>query len=221
MFIMQEEYLKRRKENNYTSYRLHKRISSIQEILRGKLITRAHSILDVGTFDGVVLRSIAAILGCRLAVGIDNDARDFICKEHNADKNLKFILADAKTTPFKSATFDLVLATAVIEHISDTDSVIAELKRVIKSNGIICITLPNPFFDAINTFFNNTGHVRRYGIKKIKSILENRGFEVISSRHTMLFPFCKFPLERVIEKVIIFFKLEFIFFNHVTLAKKI
>lgn len=218
---MQKTYLKRRKEKNYTSYRLYKRVSVIQEILRQKSITSAHSILDVGTSDGMVLRSIVARLNSGLAVGIDNDIRGFTCQEHSADKNLKFILADAREIPFKSATFDLLLATAVIEHINDTCSLITELRRVLKDGGIICLTLPNPFFDVINTFFNDTGHVRRFGIKRIKMILESNGFEVISAQHAMLFPFYGLPLERKIEKLIKFFKLDFILFNHITLAKRI
>ena len=77
---MQEAYLRRRKEKNYTSYRLHKRISAIQGILRQKSITNVYSILDVGTFDGAVLRNIAVKLNSGLAVGIDNDTCGFSCK---------------------------------------------------------------------------------------------------------------------------------------------
>lgn len=218
---MHESYLRRRKEKNYTSYRLNKRISAIHEILRQKSITNAYSILDVGTFDGAVLRNIAAKLNSKIAVGIDNDPCGFTCKERTAYENLKFILADARKAPFKSATFDLLLATAVIEHIGDTYSVIAELKRVLKCDGIICLILPNPFFDAVNTFFNDTGHIRRFSIKGIKIILESSGFKVISAQHIMLFPFCALPFERKIEKIIKFFKLDFILFNHITIAKKI
>ena len=50
-------------------------------------------------------------------------------------RNLRFLRADGCVLPFKSATFDLVLSHAVIEHVPDAGAYLCECRRVMKPGG--------------------------------------------------------------------------------------
>jgi 2-polyprenyl-6-hydroxyphenyl methylase/3-demethylubiquinone-9 3-methyltransferase len=49
----------------------------------------------------------------------------------------------AEKLPFDDASFDAVLCVDVLEHVSDVQQVLSEIKRVLKKNGLL-------FFDTIN-----------------------------------------------------------------------
>ena len=58
-------------------------------------------------------------------------------------QRIKLQVADAAKLPFKDKTFDIVLATEVIEHITKLNDFIVGAYRVLKPNGILLITFPN------------------------------------------------------------------------------
>ena len=53
------------------------------------------------------------------------------------------LLAIAHKMPFKDNVFDNVIASEVIEHMPDINTVLVEIKRVLKPKGKIIITFPN------------------------------------------------------------------------------
>lgn len=55
------------------------------------------------------------------------------------------ICGDAVKLPFKDAMFDLVILQDVIEHVDDHQALSSEVRRILKSNGIIYLSTPNKF----------------------------------------------------------------------------
>ncbi|UTN04607.1 class I SAM-dependent methyltransferase [Flavobacterium bizetiae] len=51
-------------------------------------------------------------------------------------------LWDGKIMPFIDASFDVVISTEVLEHVSDPDAYLAEVKRVLKPGGMFFFTVP-------------------------------------------------------------------------------
>jgi SAM-dependent methyltransferase len=70
-------------------------------------------------------------------------------------------LGEVTALPFASATFDLVCALDIIEHVDDENSALSEISRVTKPGGMLLISTPlhparwTPFDDFV-------GHKRRY-----------------------------------------------------------
>lgn len=58
----------------------------------------------------------------------------------------RFLVADAVSIPFKDSSFDGVLMNNVLEHISDKDTLVSELKRVTKSNANYVFIVPTPWW---------------------------------------------------------------------------
>lgn len=65
--------------------------------------------------------------------------------------NCSFLLSDGATLPFPSGTFDLVISVEVLEHIMDKAAVLREVWRVLKPEGRLFLTTPNPECWALRT----------------------------------------------------------------------
>lgn len=55
------------------------------------------------------------------------------------------LLSNATLLPFRNESFDKVIVIEVLEHINCQD----EIKRVLKPNGLMIVTIPNPDKEAI------------------------------------------------------------------------
>ncbi len=73
-----------------------------------------------------------------LLVGVDVDPAIW---EHNLIR-LR-IVALAPELPFRDATFDLVTANMVVEHLEDPHSVLVEIRRILKPGGTFVFHTPN------------------------------------------------------------------------------
>lgn len=57
-------------------------------------------------------------------------------------EKLNFVKADASDMPFDDGSFDRVVITCVLHHFKQLDKSLVEIRRVLKSDGIIVIYLP-------------------------------------------------------------------------------
>jgi SAM-dependent methyltransferase len=99
-------------------------------------------VLDIGCGAGYGTAELAA--HARLAVGID------LSPEATAHAgtayplaNTRFVPASATALPFADASFHLVTAFEVIEHLADWRALLAEARRVLHPSGIFLVSTPN------------------------------------------------------------------------------
>ena len=71
------------------------------------------------------------------------------------------VLSEVTSLPFSDATFDLICALDIIEHVDDEDGVLAELARAARSEATLIISTPlHPSrWNSVDDF---VGHKRRY-----------------------------------------------------------
>jgi len=74
-----------------------------------------------------------------LVVGIDADVASL--RQHNSLTNK--IAGDIESLPFKDESFSLVTANVVIEHVKSPDLLLAEVRRVLRPNGLFIFHTPN------------------------------------------------------------------------------
>jgi SAM-dependent methyltransferase len=79
----------------------------------------------------------------------------------------------ADRLPFKDASFDVVLATEVLEHVADADAAVGEIRRVLAPGGHAVVTVPflYPTHEAPYDF-------RRFTHFGLVELLERQGLEV-------------------------------------------
>lgn len=115
-------------------------------------------ILDIGTSTGTNLRMLRE-LGFTNVTGLDaSDEAIRFCRE----KGLGFVQkGDVTALPFADASFDLVLATDIIEHVDDDAQALKEIRRVARPGGFVLITVP-AFRSLWGTQDDVAHHKRRY-----------------------------------------------------------
>jgi ubiquinone/menaquinone biosynthesis C-methylase UbiE len=103
---------------------------------RAKIVSGLHGrILEVGVGTGLNLQHYSA--GATV-IAFEPDLtmlRRAVPKLDGARANVVLVAADAQMLPFKSGSFDAVVATLVFCTIPDADAALAELRRVLKSSG--------------------------------------------------------------------------------------
>ncbi len=79
---------------------------------------------------------------------------------------------------FGAASFDCILCSEVLEHVQDDEKAVAELRRVLKPEGVLVVTVPfqKRFWAEDDEY---VGHVRRYDPGELEHKLQSAGFENI------------------------------------------
>ncbi len=91
------------------------------------------TLLDVGTGTGVYVEPVRRILPDVRYIGLDRS----LGMLENHPHQQRLIVGDALALPFADASFEVVMANYMLHHVSDVESAIHELKRVLKPNGVL------------------------------------------------------------------------------------
>lgn len=90
------------------------------------------------------------------------------------------VAGDARELPFADASFEVVAAFDIIEHVADDARVIAEIARVLAPGGSLLFSVPlHP--EAWTAFDDTVGHERRYRPAEIRGALAARGLHLTES----------------------------------------
>ncbi len=98
----------------------------------------AESILDVGCGQGYPMRLIKSIYKFKKIVGVDL-FKKYIKEAKAADLHDEYVLSDIRKMKFAANSYDIVLASHVIEHLpfKDTKKFVKDLERIAKKQVII------------------------------------------------------------------------------------
>lgn len=100
------------------------------------------SVLDVGCGDGFFLAKLRGRLPHETTLcGIEANA-EAASRARKRGFDCRHCLAEA-TFPFPDASFDVVFAGEIIEHVADTDALLDQVHRVLKPGGYLLLTTPN------------------------------------------------------------------------------
>jgi SAM-dependent methyltransferase len=147
-------------------------------------------VLDLGCYDGQLIASVVQprdgerIFGLDVAQGPLGSAR--------ARGVLVARAQVERPLPFADGTFGAVVAAEVIEHVFDTQSVLAEMSRVLAPGGWLLITTPNlvalsgraklllgksPANVEVDAGPGTSGHIRYFTFDTLERLLREAGLE--------------------------------------------
>lgn len=107
----------------------------------------ALAIGDIGSGFGIFTAIIGDSFPKSKIVGLDMEAIDTLVISKSISnmynvQNTSFVQADACMCPFSGKKFDILFALDVLEHVPDPLNALFELKRILKENGILIISVP-------------------------------------------------------------------------------
>jgi len=177
-------------------------------VVRRKLFTRYINalnlnknnakILDIGSSSGTNLRMLKD-LGFVDYQGFDNN---YLSKKFCEKKDLgKVTIGDICENNFADNSFDLILASDVIEHIENDNLAIAQIRRILKPSGCAIITVP--CFKQLWGFHDEQAmHKRRYLLEEISQKITQQNLQIIESYYFNFILFLPIFLFRKITKIL-------------------
>lgn len=156
---------------------------------RGKLFSKLiginKNIIDIGCRDGALSKYYKENNNL-LGLDIDEDAM------HRAnEKGINTLLTDlnADWQIDKENSFDIVIASEIIEHLYNPNKIFYRLNTVLKTDGILIGSVPNAFRVSarIRLFFGrkkgtpleDPTHINHFSLNEIKNLLIEAGFKKI------------------------------------------
>jgi SAM-dependent methyltransferase len=129
-------------------------------------------------------------VGCDLSLAGLRAAKRFAEAQGVADRVL-FVCCSAEALPLASASFDVGLAIAVLEHVPADGAALDELARVLRPGGRAWVTVPHelrsfsPLLWPPNVVHDRRlGHLRRYGARGLVEAGRRRGLEPVDVQFT-------------------------------------
>jgi len=99
-------------------------------------------ILDIGCYDGAMLDAIRKSANQIDYTGIDADSKALDIAASRGAKVLKLNI-ESDNLPFQSDSFDIIIIGEVLEHLKDPARILSFAKNVLKTKGILLVSLPN------------------------------------------------------------------------------
>lgn len=91
--------------------------------------------------------------------------------------------------PYEDGSFDVVLASEILEHIPDDVTAIGELERICAPGGQLAVTVPRWLPEQVcwalsdEYHANEGGHIRIYKASELRAKLEATGLEYLGTAH--------------------------------------
>ena len=108
------------------------------EIISRTILPGSH-VLDIGCGPGILLNRLRAAQSCK-CIGLDLSS---VAMSLLNQAGIPSVVAQLPDIPFRSATFDAVVATEVLEHLEDPAGTLQQMKRVTRAGGLIICSVPN------------------------------------------------------------------------------
>jgi SAM-dependent methyltransferase len=99
------------------------------------------------------------------------------------------IRGDVVSLPFPDGWFDRVIASEVMEHVSEDGAAMAELARVLRPGGLLAVTVPRWWPERVCWTLSRPyhevegGHVRIYSRRGLLAGLRGAGFDPVGIHH--------------------------------------
>lgn len=141
------------------------RYSAIQEFVAGK------AVLDIACGEGygsaILAGRAARVTGADVSIEAVEHAR----RTYSSCGALNFVQASATELPFPDATFDVVVSFETIEHLSEQERMVSELRRVLRTDGLLILSSPNRPVYAELSAQRNEFHVRELDFSELDALL--------------------------------------------------
>lgn len=190
-------------KNNFLQKLWHTHKIKLARIIIGKI--KFQNCLDVGCASGYMVSEIYKVFPQAKYFGIDiyDKAIEYAKKSF---PHIKFTVASASKLPFNSNHFDLILFYETIEHVEDPKECLREIKRVLKKDGSLILTMDSGslLFRLVWFVWENTkgkiwkgAHLHPFHHRQLEQIIEDADFKI----RNKIFSFLNMEVTFILSKV--------------------
>ncbi len=162
---------------------------SLETINFGKFeLYSGDKVLDLGCGEGrhaitAYLQQQVDVVALDLSVSdlaIARERFDEFRKPADSDRSVTFLRASGLCLPFADGTFDKVICSEVLEHIPDYESMLSEIRRVLKRGGLFAVSVPRFGPEWICWRLSQAyhevagGHIRIFRRRELQTAIEYR-----------------------------------------------
>ncbi|MFV2045716.1 MAG: methyltransferase domain-containing protein, partial [Anaerolineales bacterium] len=144
------------------------------KVLRWIDSERPNGVLELGCGLGYLGSEIADRFGARVTgLDLSEQALTMAADRHHRPS---FLRSDAINLPFTSGSFDCVLAVNLVEHLDghDQQSLISEARRVLRPEGFLIISTPDPRSIYARIMIRDATHARELKREEFLELMESR-----------------------------------------------
>jgi len=110
--------------------------------------------------------------GARVVLGADLAWDGVSAAQRRQLTGFHVMQADGTRLPLASGSVDVVTSFETVEHIPDYASFLSELRRILKTDGVLILSTPNALFTKpVNGVPTNPFHVREFVPNELRAIL--------------------------------------------------
>lgn len=163
------------------------RRDAVRKLINSLRIPATADILEIGCSAGP-LQQILQSDGYQSLTGIDISEKAISLAQQRGVANVSVM--DGANLAFADASFDLLIASDVLEHIEDEERAVREWSRVLRPGG--CMIVFVPAFQMLWTRHDEVNHhFRRYTGAHLRRVLQQAGLQLERTSYwnsTLFFP---------------------------------
>ena len=133
-------------------------------------IVRQKEVLDLACGEGYGSSFMADVALSVVGVDISDEAIQNALTTY-IKPNLSYQQGNAIALDFANASFDVVVSFETIEHLAEQAEMLAEIKRVLRPNGLLVISSPNRLIYSEESGEHNDFHVKELNFKEFDDLL--------------------------------------------------
>lgn len=130
-------------------------------------------VLDIASGEGYGTAALAAA-GANNVIGID--ISEEACEHARRKYGLDYRVGNAEVIPLDDNSIDTIVSFETIEHLDNPETFLRECARILKHNGEIILSTPNP--DAYLVYKENEFHKILFTLEQMLQLLEKRFFDI-------------------------------------------
>ncbi|MEM7532473.1 MAG: methyltransferase domain-containing protein [Chloroflexota bacterium] len=220
MGVYDVDYFEGRQTKRQLIYRLERRTDEVEAAIR-RYSDSLKVVVDIGTADALMLEKLRTRLDTQgtMFVGLDYSIS---LLQTTSLPNIYKLQSDALALPIASDSTDVIIATAIIEHVPDAKAMLQECMRILRPGGIMVATTPDPTMEHISStigLLKDAGHQETFNLRQLRTLFETSDFQVLETKKFMFSPI-GFPAEKQIERFFGPLGLSLIMANQLIIAKK-
>ncbi|MFC1809764.1 methyltransferase domain-containing protein [Candidatus Omnitrophota bacterium] len=127
-------------ERFMSEYDVSRRLDLIfKDLLKTKNIKKNAAVLEIGCGTGRITKILRTVFD-NITV---NDISEQLVNDTALKYNCNILVGDCLSLNVNDESFDLIVSSECIEHTTDPFGALAEIKRIVRKDGLIVVTTPN------------------------------------------------------------------------------